>query len=143
MIRLIVRILIYILVFGGGFVFGYGTHSILSLVGPGLQEEVSEATVTADNTGSADTSLGTKVSATSSTADPKVVEKPIVVPLSSLSESQKAMLEKVGVTGSTLTITPKMAECAYATLGKERMDELVKGATPSAIEAIRLSPCLK
>ncbi len=143
MIRLTVRILVYILVFGGGFVFGYGTHSVLSLIGPGPQEEVSEATVTGENTTSADASSQTDGSATSSSAAPKAVDKPVVVPLNSLSESQKATLEKVGVTGSTLTITPKMAECAYATLGKERVDELVKGATPSTLEVVRLSPCLK
>lgn len=65
----------------------------------------------------------------------------IVVPLSSLPESQQSVLRSLGYTDS-VTFTPEMVTCAEAKLGTARVEEIRNGASPSALEVIKLTPCL-
>ncbi len=77
--------------------------------------------------------------AQSTTSHPK---EPIVVQTHSLSESQQKILKTFGYTSDTLTITPTMITCAENAVGKTRLDEILKGSTPNAIESVKLLPCL-
>ncbi len=70
---------------------------------------------------------------------------PAGVPLRDLplEDGHKSALEKVGVDVDTFVITPAMQVCAADKLGAERMDEIIAGATPGAIETTKLLPCIQ
>jgi hypothetical protein len=87
---------------------------------------------------------GTKVS-NSETSDEtvQVLTEPIVVKTSSLPESQQKVLNGIGYTAETFTITPSMASCAEKAVGKERLDAILGGGAPSPLESVKLLPCLK
>ncbi|MEK7167638.1 MAG: hypothetical protein AAB791_01400 [Patescibacteria group bacterium] len=61
-----------------------------------------------------------------------------------LSESQEAMLEKVGIDPAKLPteITPEMQTCFVDKLGQERVDEIIKGAAPGALDFFKAQSCL-
>ncbi|MCF7815823.1 MAG: hypothetical protein K9M10_03605 [Candidatus Pacebacteria bacterium] len=71
------------------------------------------------------------------------ITEPIIVNTSDLSSTQQKVLETVGYSQDTFTITPEMVACAKDALGSERLADIMGGATPSAIESIKLVPCLK
>jgi len=61
-----------------------------------------------------------------------------------LNESQEKMLENLGVDVSQLPteITPGMESCALEKFGKERIEEIIGGATPSALELFKAKDCI-
>lgn len=72
------------------------------------------------------------------------VVPPDGVPLRNLplGDTQKSVLEKVGVDVETFVITSEMQTCAAEKLGIVRMNEIIAGEAPSIIETTRLLPCL-
>ena len=62
-----------------------------------------------------------------------------------LSDSQEAILEKIGVDVSSLpsTITPEMETCFVEKLGQSRVDEIVAGESPGIFDALKAESCLK
>ena len=61
-----------------------------------------------------------------------------------LNEEQEKMLESFGVDVGVLPIqiTPEMQACFIKKLGEERSMEIVKGATPTALEFFKTKDCL-
>ncbi|MFC1678361.1 hypothetical protein ACFLZ9_01380 [Patescibacteria group bacterium] len=61
-----------------------------------------------------------------------------------LNEEQEKTLENYGVDVSQLpsSVTPGMEECFIEKLGQERADEIVGGASPSAMEIFKAKSCL-
>jgi hypothetical protein len=68
---------------------------------------------------------------------------PITVTTDSLTDTQKKMLETLGYTQDTFTITPAMIQCAEESVGKTRLDEIVGGGAPTPFESVKLLPCFK
>lgn len=68
--------------------------------------------------------------------------KPITIPVTALTDGQKALLGKLGIDPTTFVVTPGMVTCAEDTLGTARVTEIIAGGTPSALETLRLSSCL-
>lgn len=66
------------------------------------------------------------------------------VPLKSvpLSAAQQQTLEFVGVDVETFVITSAMQACASTKLEADRIAEITAGDAPSAVEVLRLTPCL-
>lgn len=60
-----------------------------------------------------------------------------------LTDGQKKMLTAVGIDAESITVTPEMAACADASLGANRMSEIIGGATPSFSEGVKLVACYK
>lgn len=69
--------------------------------------------------------------------------EPIIIQTSTLSETQQKMLTTLGYTQDNVTITPAMISCAEDSVGKERLNEIIKGSAPSPLESVRLLPCFK
>ena len=65
------------------------------------------------------------------------------IPLSSLelSDFQRNLLEKAGVDTETFVITPAMQTCAAGKIGQSRVEEIIAGDSPNALEITRLSTC--
>ena len=59
-----------------------------------------------------------------------------------LSDSQRSVLETVGVDSETFVITAAMQECVEVKLGTIRMQEIIAGDAPTTMETIKLLPCL-
>lgn len=61
-----------------------------------------------------------------------------------INAEQEKVLESLGVDVTKLptTITPEMQTCFVEALGQARADELVKGATPSAVDLFKARDCL-
>lgn len=87
-------------------------------------------------------STTTQTGAISENLEP-VIKEPLVIKKSDLPESQQKMLETIGISGETFTITPTMLSCAEKAVGAERLTEIQKGSAPSTMESIKLLPCLK
>ncbi len=68
---------------------------------------------------------------------------PIVIETDTLSETQQGMLESMGYTKDTVTITPTMVACAEDAVGAARLKEITGGAAPSPLESMKLLPCFK
>lgn len=62
---------------------------------------------------------------------------------SSLSDSQRRMIESFGIDPDSITITPEMIACAEAKLGSARIEEIKNGATPSFSEGASLMACYR
>lgn len=131
----ILYIVIFVLGLGIGFVAGYGTHIFQALSQPVSSSVVTGATQTAQ----ADASSTEQTSSTS----PAATQKPITVKTSSLTPAQKALLASFGINADTVTITPQMISCAYGTLGEARVNAIVAGAKPTAMEMVKVAPCIK
>lgn len=58
-----------------------------------------------------------------------------------LSETQRKMLEGMGVDTSNLTFTPDMVACAEAEVGSARLMEIKDGASPNINEGASLMGC--
>ncbi len=85
---------------------------------------------------------GAQVVGSSTETVPDIAEE-ITVSASALSDSQRAILTKLGIDAERITITPEMIACAYEKLGEARVTEIVDGgAEPSALELLRVAPCL-
>ena len=82
-------------------------------------------------------------SSTQSTASVNVPEEGIPLSSMSLKTEQKAVLEKIGIDTESFVITKAMVGCAEGKIGTARLAEIMKGASPSAVEIAKLSPCLK
>ena len=61
-----------------------------------------------------------------------------------LSNTQEIMLEDAGIDIGTLptTLSPEMEACGVETLGRERVNELINGATPGPLDILRAKSCL-
>lgn len=118
-----------------GFVFGYGTHTIRSMVGPDVSgSDVQESTP--------QPSVMNDV-ASSTIKNPPTPKAPVTIPVASLTDSQKALLSALGIDSGSITITPEMVTCAYGTIGEARIGAIVAGAKPTPLELIKAAPCLK
>lgn len=62
---------------------------------------------------------------------------------SGLSDSQRQMLNAMGIDADNITITPEMVACAEAKLGAARIEEIKNGATPSFSEGATLMACYR
>jgi hypothetical protein len=80
--------------------------------------------------------------ATSSVASETNREGDVTIDVNSLTEGQKATLETFGVEGD-VTITDAQVRCAEDAIGEKRLSEIVDGAAPSPLEAMKLLPCFK
>ena len=67
-------------------------------------------------------------------ADTKTVE---------LTEGQREAAEAVGLEADSISITPAMIDCAAGKLSETRVAEIAAGDAPTALETVRLLPCLK
>lgn len=59
-----------------------------------------------------------------------------------MSDSQKSIIETMGVDVDTYVITPEAIDCVREKLGADRVDEIVNGAAPSVWESAKIVPCL-
>lgn len=59
-----------------------------------------------------------------------------------LSDSQRSVLDTMGIDVETFVITPEIQACAAAKLGDTRMSEIVAGGAPTVIETTKLISCL-
>ena len=71
------------------------------------------------------------------------VVEPVVIQTSDLTETQQKMLETMGYTQESFTITPAMITCAENAVGKTRLGEIMNGAAPGPLESAKLLPCFK
>ena len=69
---------------------------------------------------------------------------PAAIPLKDvpLTDAQRDVIETVGVDVETFVITPAMQACVMEKLGEERTAEIAAGGTPTALETVKLVPCL-
>lgn len=72
-----------------------------------------------------------------------VIDEPIVIKTSELPASQQKVLDTVGITADSFTITQNMVSCAEEAIGGARMQEILDGAAPSPLESLKLLPCMK
>ncbi len=66
----------------------------------------------------------------------------VALPAESLSASQKAVLDTMGIEIDSFVITPAMVRCAEEKLGSSRVRELMDGVAPTLLEVASLTPCL-
>lgn len=78
--------------------------------------------------------------ATSTATEMQIVE-PIEIDTATLGGAQQEVLKTFGYDNQTITITPKMVMCAQNAVGKERLDEITRGAAPTPFEAAKMLPC--
>ncbi|MFT7507272.1 MAG: hypothetical protein ACI92I_000415 [Acidimicrobiales bacterium] len=71
-----------------------------------------------------------------------IPDEGLKVDTSAISDEQKAAAEKIGIDLDTTTITPEMVSCAELKLGSSRIEELLNGSTPSALESVSIIGCL-
>ena len=71
------------------------------------------------------------------------VTEPIVIQKSALTPTQQTLVEKMGLEGDSIVITPAMISCADEALGADRVEAIVAGDSPSILESISLVGCLK
>ncbi len=67
----------------------------------------------------------------------------IPIPADRITDGQRAMLQKLGIDPTTVTITAEAKACAEGELGADRVAEIQAGATPSWSEGIVLVACYK
>lgn len=125
----------------GGVVFllvalGFGVYVFMQLqnLNSGAVTEVRQS-----DTGEVETGTEAEVSTTSGAA---ASPPPIVIEEASLTPEQKALLERLGIDTSSMTITPEMMLCFEAKLGAARVEEITNGATPTIMEGISALSCL-
>lgn len=73
-----------------------------------------------------------------STSDSQTYDHPL------LNESQEQTLEKLGIDVEYIPerITPVMEECFVKTLGQDRVNEIIAGDSPSAIDLFKAKECV-
>ena len=130
------KIIILLIVFVLGLSLGYMGNTLMA-----LRHAFSPSTAgeTSNQNGAPNNGSGSASGSDTPTAAPK---EPVTVSASALTEGQKALLIKLGIDPTKFVVTPKMVTCAEDTLGPTRVAEIIKGDTPTTVEAVRLSPCL-
>ncbi len=80
-----------------------------------------------------------------STSDTESVDQtaPMSIDATTLSQSQRAILETFGFEGDTIVVSDALISCAQEAVGEERFLEIVNGSAPSPLEALVLVPCAK
>jgi len=66
----------------------------------------------------------------------------VTIPNDAISSEQKAAAKKVGLDLDSITITPSMVQCAEVKIGSSRVQAILEGGTPSALESVSLLSCL-
>lgn len=64
------------------------------------------------------------------------------LPKGALTEEQRSLAESLGIDVDSFVITETMIRCVEEKLGTERLDEIMAGASPSPLEAMRMLPCI-
>jgi hypothetical protein len=61
-----------------------------------------------------------------------------------LNAQQEKALKAIGIDPSKLptSITPEMEKCFYEKLGDQRAGEIKNGSTPTALDLLKVKPCL-
>ena len=79
-----------------------------------------------------------------STQQPAPPTEPDGLPVSELplSDSQRQFVERLGFDVDTMVLRQAVIDCARATLGESRYQQILAGDTPNTIETARLLPCL-
>lgn len=67
----------------------------------------------------------------------------MTIDTSALSDTQRKMLETMGVDTENLVLTPDMVACAEAEIGSVRLMEIKDGASPSMSESASLMGCYR
>ena len=67
----------------------------------------------------------------------------VVLHTDSLTDSQRSILQALGVKDETFVVTDAMISCAQKAVGEKRLDEIIKGAAPTPFESVKMLPCLK
>ena len=125
--------------FTSGFIIGRlniptPINAIIDAVTDAVQENGASTTIRASTTSTqtphASTSTSTNVPATITVAN-------------KLTEGQKNMLMSFGLDPNTIVLTPTIIACAEGKVGKTRLDEITKGATPTFFEGASLLVCYK
>jgi hypothetical protein len=151
LIKICIGILIVLLLggIGAGIYVWYTVQQINSQVGDTVRNVPDKPTATENNVVETDLKApAQKAVETTPTPQEKEVQKdttpaPIVIQKSDLSESNKKIVETIGVTGDTITITPAMIQCAQDAVGETRIAEIIGGSAPSPLESMKLLPCTK
>jgi hypothetical protein len=95
--------------------------------------DIASTTFPTKSTGS---STGTLTTVASSTVAKKIS-------ITALTPEQRALLDKLGIDVSKIQVTEEMVRCAYDKLGKTRVEAILKGETPSILEAASAVTCYK
>jgi len=103
-------------------------------------EKPSEPSISDQEVELADKFISLEPAATTSSTP--LITEPIPLSEVPLNETQRQFLNTLGVDVETMVITPSMGMCAERALGRDRLKEIVDGATPSALEAISITPCI-
>jgi hypothetical protein len=118
-----------------GYALGYFTADEAEVVVEEVRQEAASAT--------ADLSFPTNDNAREEAAQntPNPNGTAFVIPMSRLSESQRAFVRTAGVEGEEIVVTNAMVACAEASIGATRVAEIKNGASPSMSEGIKLMAC--
>lgn len=135
------QIIILLVVFILGLSLGYAGNTLMTLRKVFSPSAPSQSV--SEQKADIPTGSGTKNTPTDAVDTPVTIPKELVtIPASTLTPGQKELLSKLGIDPNKIVVTPGMVTCAEDTLGSARVSEIVAGGTPSALEAVRLSPCL-
>lgn len=102
-----------------------------------LNQSQSQVTNSATNESSV-----TQETTSGTAAVPTVAPEGIPLRNLQLNDSQRSVLNTIGVDVDTFVITPEIQTCAAAKLGDERMADIIAGDAPSVIETTKLVSCL-
>jgi len=69
------------------------------------------------------------------------IEDTVTVEASAMSAEQQALLRTFGIDLDGITVTVQMIACAEDALGKERLDTIMRGASPTFFESAELLGC--
>ncbi len=108
-------------------------------------EEEGTQTVLEDRVAPATTSVEeeTSVPVVASHEPAETQAAPITVDATALTSTQREILKSFGYTGDSITITQATVVCAEDAVGSERFAQILNGAAPTPLEAVRMLPCMK
>lgn len=127
-----------VVVFVAGFFVGRYTSFAPATVADAIPNTISDMAQQPQQQSGDTTTGGTVSGGTAASANTGMT-----INVNSLSDSQRAMLKALGITGDTITITPQMMACAEAKVGAARIEEIKNGATPSFSEGASLIACYR
>ncbi len=144
----------FVMLVGIGYVWrelAFTSHTIVSVdsVAPIATTSPIESVASTSSAASVDKAEPTQHTTASSSltaapsGDATPIREPITVSTSDLPDAQRAVLDTLGMDGASITITPKMVECAIDSLGAERVAEIQKGDAPGLAEGLTLIACMK
>lgn len=127
----------------GAFVGYFFGPVLVPLLGTFFASTVSHQASTSTVSGGVPTPsvVSTGTSATAKSVLP-LVTKPVTVSPTKLTDAQKTLLSAVGIDPNKFVVTPKMIQCAEVALGAPRLSEIIAGSKPSALEILKVTPCL-